>query len=275
MPKSEVIPASETELQKQGRIAVSFEGEDDDRQLVIKFRSARPQAEAISEGQASGSVMEVGKTYKIPTTKKDGRPDISYSMLIVCAICSRPDRKAQLQNIYDWISSNFPYYKPDEFNWKNSIRHNLSHQDWFQKTPYPGPGIKVVNNKANFWYIPNEYKVFSSLGDNEGSLKRKQATRKGSDLESGQTPGKKVKRDVYMPGSVDGVVQILAQSSYGPISDVFANGYGGYMVYLNRIPCTLMPYTGYCLPPTPPTRLIGVESMAGTVSMAGMAGTGS
>jgi hypothetical protein len=74
--------------------------------------------------------------YKLPpgpylTTK----PDLSYAALIGRAILSSPERRLTLQEIYDWITIVFPYYKRGETTWMNSIRHVLSTTVVFRKVP--------------------------------------------------------------------------------------------------------------------------------------------
>ncbi|KAI9363982.1 hypothetical protein DFJ73DRAFT_620250, partial [Zopfochytrium polystomum] len=56
----------------------------------------------------------------------NAKPALSYVQLILMAIQSSPEQKMVLSDIYQWVSTNFPYFKPEEKAWKNSIRHNLS-----------------------------------------------------------------------------------------------------------------------------------------------------
>ncbi len=74
--------------------------------------------------------------YKLPpgpylTTK----PDLSYAALIGRAILSSPEHRLTLQEIYDWITIVYPYYKRGETTWMNSIRHVLSTTVVFRKVP--------------------------------------------------------------------------------------------------------------------------------------------
>lgn len=74
--------------------------------------------------------------YKLPpgpylTTK----PDLSYAALIGRAILSSPEHRLTLQEIYDWITIVYPYYKRGETTWMNSIRHVLSTTIVFRKVP--------------------------------------------------------------------------------------------------------------------------------------------
>jgi len=61
------------------------------------------------------------------------KPPYSYAELIAQAIISVPSYKLPLNKIYEWISTNYPFYKLSETGWQNSIRHNLSLNNSFCK----------------------------------------------------------------------------------------------------------------------------------------------
>jgi len=61
------------------------------------------------------------------------KPPYSYAELIAQAIISVPTYKLPLNKIYEWISTNYPFYKLSETAWQNSIRHNLSLNNSFCK----------------------------------------------------------------------------------------------------------------------------------------------
>ena len=58
--------------------------------------------------------------------RREGKPPYSYVNLITFAINSTPKKRMTLNEIYQWISDNFHFYRSAGNGWKNSIRHNLS-----------------------------------------------------------------------------------------------------------------------------------------------------
>lgn len=58
--------------------------------------------------------------------QKDGKPPYSYATLISYAINSSPSKKMTLNEIYNWICSNFPYYRDIGDGWKVRPMNNLN-----------------------------------------------------------------------------------------------------------------------------------------------------
>ncbi|CAF0830352.1 unnamed protein product [Brachionus calyciflorus] len=77
------------------------------------------------------------------------KPPYSYAQLIAQAISSSKEQQLTLSQIYQFISSNYSYYKLDDKGWQNSIRHNLSLNRNFVKVARQQnePG------KGSFWRI--------------------------------------------------------------------------------------------------------------------------
>lgn len=88
------------------------------------------------------------KTTNIGNNHDIDRPPHSYIALISMAILSKNEKKILLNEIYDWVVQNFPYYQHrTDKSWRNSIRHNLSLNECFIKVG------KAGNGRGNIIYL--------------------------------------------------------------------------------------------------------------------------
>ena len=77
------------------------------------------------------------------------KPPHSYADLIRMAIMSTESKKMTLNEIYEFVLQKYPYYREANHGWKNSIRHNLSLNNAFEKLPRP----KNEPGKGSYWII--------------------------------------------------------------------------------------------------------------------------
>ncbi|KAJ7933302.1 hypothetical protein B0H13DRAFT_1579327, partial [Mycena leptocephala] len=61
-----------------------------------------------------------------PGPYSNQRPNYTYAALIGQAILSSQNHRLRLQDIYEWISIVYPYFKHGEKTWMNNIRHGLT-----------------------------------------------------------------------------------------------------------------------------------------------------
>jgi forkhead box protein B len=111
------------------------------------------------------------------------KPPLSYIALITLAIKNSPLQMATLNDVYQYIIANFPYFQENRQKWQNTVRHNLSLNDCFIKIPRRLLGIP---GKGNFWALhPQAGGMF-----NHGSLlRRRRRFRTKSSSRSWSTPG--------------------------------------------------------------------------------------
>ncbi|GAA33262.2 forkhead box protein J3 [Clonorchis sinensis] len=98
----------------------------------------------------------------------DPQDAATSSGLIAKAILSTEARRMILSEIYQWIQSNYPYFRTRGPGWRNSIRHNLSLNDCFIKVG------RAANGKGHYWGIhPANISDFLA-----GDFRRRRAQRK-------------------------------------------------------------------------------------------------
>lgn len=84
--------------------------------------------------------------------KRKEKPPYSYIALIAMAISKRPDKKATLAEIYEFLKENFEFFRGEYAGWRNSIRHNLSLNECFVKLP-KDTGENYRGRKGHKWTI--------------------------------------------------------------------------------------------------------------------------
>ncbi|KZT65039.1 hypothetical protein DAEQUDRAFT_769192 [Daedalea quercina L-15889] len=108
-----------------------------------------------SPGPMRSSPAPEAKEDKLPYVLPPGpyfeeKPDVAYAGLIGQAILSSPGHRLTLQDIYEWITTVYPYYKRGEQTWMNSVRHCLSTMAVFRKV------TRVRNEGKSLWAILDE-----------------------------------------------------------------------------------------------------------------------
>ena len=84
---------------------------------------------------------------------------LSYVEAIAHAILSSPQRQKTLSEIYSFIQDTYPEFTENRVRWKNTVRHNLSLQECFQR------GEIAYNNGGCYWRIHPKFLANFSRGD--------------------------------------------------------------------------------------------------------------
>ncbi|KAJ7583238.1 hypothetical protein C8J56DRAFT_953416 [Mycena floridula] len=92
----------------------------------------------VSSPGPMGPAPKMEDHNRLPYTLPPGpytptKPECSYAAILGQAILSSPQHRLTLQEIYDWITIVFPFFKRGETTWMNSIRHVLSTTICFRK----------------------------------------------------------------------------------------------------------------------------------------------
>ena len=107
------------------------------------------------------------RLFRIPFPEEP-KPQHSYIGLIAMAILSSAEKKLVLADIYQYVLDNFPYFRHRGQGWRNSIRHNLSLNDFFLKAG------RAANGKGHYWAVhPACIQDFQ-----KGDFRRRRAQRK-------------------------------------------------------------------------------------------------
>lgn len=98
-------------------------------------------------------------------TYSEDKPPFSYVALCVMAIQSSPVKMMTLNQIYNFITKNFQFYRQNNMKWQNSLRHSLSYNDCFVKVS----NYSILGRKSCYWTLhENCFMMFK-----DGSLRRR------------------------------------------------------------------------------------------------------
>lgn len=97
--------------------------------------SSPKSKQKFSSGKNSKSDFQINNKEKCYP-----KPAFSYSCLIAMALKNSRTGSLPVNEIYNFMIENFPYFKTAPHGWKNSVRHNLSLNKWFEKIEKPVSG---------------------------------------------------------------------------------------------------------------------------------------
>lgn len=155
----------------------------------------------------AGFPMAVGRI------QRPQKPPFSYIALITMAIESMQNKRATLAEICQFIREKFPYYSQNcKQGWENSIRHNLSLNECFQKLPREQgkPG------KGHYWILdPGARHMFD-----EGSFRRRKKRYKKGDVPEANEEAENTPKETHelMTSHGGGIDMLVATAVVNPVS---------------------------------------------------------
>ncbi|XP_042359688.1 LOW QUALITY PROTEIN: hepatocyte nuclear factor 3-beta-like [Plectropomus leopardus] len=166
-------------------------------------------------GQACGIRSREPKPYRRSYTH--AKPPYSYISLITMAIQQSSNKMLTLNEIYQWITDLFPFYRQNQQRWQNSIRHSLSFNDCFIKVPR----LPDKPGKGSFWALhPDSGNMF----ENGCYLRRQKRFKCGKQAGAGDTEAAGKSEGGSITTSSTGSDSPHSSSSSPPSSDVKAAG---------------------------------------------------
>ena len=169
-------------------------------QFTQQFRPLGTPNEAASFPVAVGRI------------RRPQKPPFSYIALITMAIESMQNKRATLAEICQFIREKFPYYSQNcKQGWENSIRHNLSLNECFQKLPREQgkPG------KGHYWILePGARHMFD-----EGSFRRRKKRYKKGDVPESNEEADHTPKETHelMTGHGGGIDMLVATAVVNPV----------------------------------------------------------
>ena len=95
---------------------------------------------------------------KMPKRRRNSSP-LSYIEVISYAILSSPQKRVTLAEIYSFIQNTYPSFTENRVRWKNTVRHNLSLHECFQR------GEIAMDKAGCYWHIHPSFLAEFSRGD--------------------------------------------------------------------------------------------------------------
>uniref|UniRef100_UPI0039E9CE21 forkhead box protein R1 isoform 1 n=1 Tax=Mus musculus TaxID=10090 RepID=UPI0039E9CE21 len=85
------------------------------------------------------------------------RPPLHYFHLIALALRNSPPCGLSVQQIYSFTREHFPFFRTAPEAWKNTVRHNLSFRDSFEKVPASRQGVEASTGpRSCLWKLTEE-----------------------------------------------------------------------------------------------------------------------
>ncbi|GMS83432.1 hypothetical protein PENTCL1PPCAC_5607, partial [Pristionchus entomophagus] len=112
----------------------------------------------MNQGDLSASNEELApdiQNYNKPSSQNvdrdENRPKVSYAIMVALAFENSASGHLRVAEIYTFICEHFPYFRTAPDGWKNSLRHAISHNEFFYKSDPKSNG-----RRSGLWSIRPE-----------------------------------------------------------------------------------------------------------------------
>ncbi|PAV69331.1 hypothetical protein WR25_27304 [Diploscapter pachys] len=118
--------------------------------LSIDPKSFTPRRSRVSDKTVLPIAADIAKNRDFYRTN-DVRPPYTYASLIRQAIMESADCQLTLNEIYNWFTDTFAYFRRNAATWKNAVRHNLSLHKCFQRVEQNVKGAVWTVDDSEFY----------------------------------------------------------------------------------------------------------------------------
>uniref|UniRef100_A0A3P8VGQ9 Fork-head domain-containing protein n=1 Tax=Cynoglossus semilaevis TaxID=244447 RepID=A0A3P8VGQ9_CYNSE len=112
--------------------------------VIAVCQAADEDSAALTECQQPAVHSQPSESEYELYKNTDVRPPFTYATLIRQAIMESSDMQLTLNEIYNWFTRSFAYFRRNAATWKNAVRHNLSLHKCF---------VRVENVKGAVWRV--------------------------------------------------------------------------------------------------------------------------
>jgi len=138
--KRDVPPVNAAELLIPKKSLSEMSLIEQSRDTAPNVRHIRADVQALPQNDVSAICYKT-------TVNAEQKPLMSYLTIIAMAILSTPQKRSLLNDIYEFVICNFPYYERSTTAWRNSVRHNLSVNECFVKNG------RAPSGRGFYWAI--------------------------------------------------------------------------------------------------------------------------
>lgn len=127
-----------------------------------KAENANQRPESLRKSSGVSNDDKKVSTQQTQQKKAKGKRNscpLSYIEVIAYAILSSPRKRTTLSEIYSFIQDNYPEFTENRVRWKNTVRHNLSLHECFQR------GEIALDRTGCYWRIHPSFVADFSRGD--------------------------------------------------------------------------------------------------------------